>query len=731
MKTKKLLALLLCLCMAAAFWPAAALAETSQPTLVTSIEVTMIKPAVGKSPNWDKDAVHFKTEPADSVWIRSLLWARIAEEDYNGTDADNWWEGFSTDFSVFEPVYYYAVFIGFVAEEGYAIAETVTAKVNCRSNKVNVSEDNSGAVPPIVFSPLSPVEESESVLVTHIEAIIPEPAVGEYPAQGISDSDFSAKPNGSVRFLFEGETIAWHRIAEADYTGTDEVHWEYWEHYFSQHGVFEPDYYYRASIAFVEEEGYAIAETVKGFVNGQPSEVEVYVGEGYSSATLFIVFGLLKGELHIIRASIDAPVRGEKPATEPSTFEATPADSVGFDKVEWKKIAKGNYNIIYLHDLYYAYEGNWERIDPDSDTFEDGFYYAADMYFVPAEETTIPETVIGAVDDERVYNVYQGPYTARLRMVFEPLEGLEEITSVDAAITVPAPGAKPDTKPTFTAMPADSVGLDPHLTWSRIAEEKYTGTYRDAWEWLDPDSDMLEFEYGYYYRAYIDITTKGGYRFAETADMTVNDRPSDGTHVETSFGKYGAWLSIVFEPLHTHTAGTKWEHDETQHWNLCTADDGEKMNLAAHTPGDWIIDTPATVEMEGTKHKECTVCKRTLETGTIPPTGSEHEHSYGSEWKHDSDNHWKECACGEKTDMAAHSFMWKVDKAATVADTGLRHEECTVCGAKRNEKTVIARLPARDNELPETGMLWWPVPILLLIGLALLLIGFKAKRSKQ
>ncbi len=39
---------------------------------------------------------------------------------------------------------------------------------------------------------------------------------------------------------------------------------------------------------------------------------------------------------------------------------------------------------------------------------------------------------------------------------------------------------------------------------------------------------------------------------------------------------------------------------------------------AGHKPSDWIIDTLATIERSGSKHKECTVCGTTLETAEIP-----------------------------------------------------------------------------------------------------------------
>ena len=79
-----------------------------------------------------------------------------------------------------------------------------------------------------------------------------------------------------------------------------------------------------------------------------------------------------------------------------------------------------------------------------------------------------------------------------------------------------------------------------------------------------------------------------------------------------------------------------------------------------------------------------------------PPS---HTHSYGTDWKYDGTNHWHECECGDKADTAAHSFRWVIDKAATKEATGIKHEECTVCGAKRSENTIIPK----ESGSPETG----------------------------
>ena len=175
---------------------------------------------------------------------------------------------------------------------------------------------------------------------------------------------------------------------------------------------------------------------------------------------------------------------------------------------------------------------------------------------------------------------------------------------------------------------------------------------------------------------------------------------ADATKATTTFTMPGndVKLEATYKdapPSHTHSYGTEWKYDDTDHWHECEC--GDKANIAAHSASEWIVDTAATETADGAKHKECTVCKKVLETAPIPATGSNHTHSYGTEWKYDGTNHWHECECGDKADTAAHSFQWEIDKAATKEATGIKHEECTVCGAKRSENTVIDKLPDGGN----------------------------------
>ena len=196
---------------------------------------------------------------------------------------------------------------------------------------------------------------------------------------------------------------------------------------------------------------------------------------------------------------------------------------------------------------------------------------------------------------------------------------------------------------------------------------------------------------------------------------------------------------------HTHSYGSEWKNDADNHWHECSC--GDKTDAAAHTASDWITDTAATATTDGTKHKECTVCKRVLETGTIPATGGgEHTHNYSSDWKSDSINHWKECSCGDKADVAAHSFKWVVDKEATATKKGSKHEECKVCGYQRPAVEIPATgsttkptdptgsNPSTGADVPQTGensnmMLW--VAVLFVSGFGVLGTVIYSKKKKE
>ena len=68
-------------------------------------------------------------------------------------------------------------------------------------------------------------------------------------------------------------------------------------------------------------------------------------------------------------------------------------------------------------------------------------------------------------------------------------------------------------------------------------------------------------------------------------------------------------------------------------------------------------------------------------------------HDYSTDWKSDGSSHWHECACGDRTDTAAHiKDGGSVTKPATETETGIRTYKCSVCGYVMQEE-MIDRLP--------------------------------------
>lgn len=136
-----------------------------------------------------------------------------------------------------------------------------------------------------------------------------------------------------------------------------------------------------------------------------------------------------------------------------------------------------------------------------------------------------------------------------------------------------------------------------------------------------------------------------------------------------------------YERAGGHNYGTQWEQDATGHWQVCM-DCGEKTEAASHVPGGEATEfTP----------QSCTVCGFEL----APALG----HQFGQEWLSDEDNHWHECACGEKAEVSPHSW-----------DEGAEHDDhtmvfsCTECLLEKTE------------EIPQEPFPWW----ILLAGIGVL-----------
>lgn len=144
-----------------------------------------------------------------------------------------------------------------------------------------------------------------------------------------------------------------------------------------------------------------------------------------------------------------------------------------------------------------------------------------------------------------------------------------------------------------------------------------------------------------------------------------------------------------------------WEKDATGHWHKCnTAGCTEKSDFAQHTP-----DRAVATETDPVK---CSAC------GYEITAALGHTHAHGTEWKSDEDNHWNECACGDKANTAAHK-----DENAD--------GKCDVCAYNVGLPT-----PPADPNIPQTGDntqlgLW--ITLLFVSGFGLVAVVFFNKKK--
>ena len=224
-------------------------------------------------------------------------------------------------------------------------------------------------------------------------------------------------------------------------------------------------------------------------------------------------------------------------------------------------------------------------------------------------------------------------------------------------------------------------------------------------------------------------------------------------------------VATVTIGAHTCAAQGDWQHDENGHWKLCAC--GAEVDRAAHTGGVATCTKKAVCDVCGEEYGEvnaashtnlvkteakaathmtegnieywtCNGCDKYFsdEAGTqeialadtVIPKLTEHT-ADGSGWHSDETGHWNTCECGEKLNEAAHTFEWVIDKEATAAEAGSKHEECTVCGYAK----AAVEIPATgETTSPETGdnsnMVLW-IALLFISGGVLSVVTYKKKKQ--
>ena len=263
------------------------------------------------------------------------------------------------------------------------------------------------------------------------------------------------------------------------------------------------------------------------------------------------------------------------------------------------------------------------------------------------------------------------------------------------------------------------------LSSSRFMEKDSEGN------WVPTSSATFQADTEYRIEVYFNKVTGCNYDELTKNKVTVNgvgaddfDSPWSGTpaadmRVIRNLGKPEVvktvdHIEITKEPNKTtYNAGDKF--DPTGMVVTAVYDDNSKADLTAKDytifHGDKLTQgqTYVTIQYnDGSGNSDIKVRQSII----VGPYVGDHQHTYDdSPWYQDATSHWHQCTdkdcpnpSGSTKDQASHTFVWKVDKAATRTQTGLKHEECTVCHFKRNENTEIPVLSGhRPATRPDSG----------------------------
>lgn len=180
--------------------------------------------------------------------------------------------------------------------------------------------------------------------------------------------------------------------------------------------------------------------------------------------------------------------------------------------------------------------------------------------------------------------------------------------------------------------------------------------------------------------------------------------------------------------LAAHVADSTYRYNADGHWTACATCGTPMSNQEAHTGGTADCQHKAVCDVCGQPYGELDASNH---TGGIrwAQTAETHQAFYlccGAAAGAEANHSWNDesvctecgygCAhtggtatctalavcdiCGHTYgDLLPHDYRWVIDQEATTEATGLKHEECTACGDKRSEGTVIPKQPRHSSSV--------------------------------
>lgn len=286
----------------------------------------------------------------------------------------------------------------------------------------------------------------------------------------------------------------------------------------------------------------------------------------------------------------------------------------------WQELNENNVAVAVWHS-----DGGAYSTLPTITAFESGKKYVYSILLMPERGYDFGREVAATVNGSTVTAVpgTDGYLSLPNVKTMTPIESdnpaaidLIEINDVTVSF-------KDGDKPVFTGSVSENAAYAFRCEWWSLDSD--TGILSTEPEWGGDiyKNKITAFEAGkaYHYGVYVTAYTAD---ISPDATLKINGQEVNYTRIGDDGDTQSFWVETELTMIptadsHTHSYGTAWKYDDTNHWHECQC--GDKADTAAHT-FKWVTDKEATATEKGSKHEECSVCGYKKAAVEIPTTGS-------------------------------------------------------------------------------------------------------------
>ena len=669
--------------------------ENSQPaSTITSAVVKNVKfnYQPGDAPQATAEVYN---DDADKYEIDYECWQQFENnEPVAAWYSDNGSHGSLPTITEFESGKKYVYFLMLKPKDGYSFNSETAVTVNGESVKSSLSGEYL-YVPAV--KTITPTKQNTVITSAAVENVKLDYKDGEAPrttaTAAVADRD-------KYDILYE----CWGKLEKTDeYTTKPVAYWYSDEDYcpsgYADLTSFDKDGKYEYSVRLEAKDGYIFSDSISAddiTLNGKSLPEGSFVMTLDDNRTCVVTYGMNMRTVRpldtvkLYGATTEFYIDGDSPRFNGYSYSAY--SDVAYEKWEDKddrsiginsdESLNGGYSQLvdsFKYGKTYIYGVAFNIADLG---LEQGYRFDENTkLYINDEEVTLNPNQVQVSDDGMSVR-----FNDILSMTPEAPWQKIDLVEIDGATI----DFKAGDKPVFTGIvPENSPNVLPQCEFWEGNDGSGVNSY---WFWDQNYKNHIDaFESGKTYTYGVYVKAAHGYYFTQETKLKINGKfynyhlPEGDPELDNPDFMATLWAvtDLTITPdgsvPHNHKYGTEWKYDETNHWHECEC--GNKADITAHN-FKWIVDRKATTTEKGSKHEECTVCGYKKTAVDIPKIDS-HNHDYGTEWKYDSTNHWHECEDGEKADITAHNFKWIIDKEATTAEKGSKHEECTVCGYKK------------------------------------------------